>query len=108
MARALSLAAILADHAKLAFALLGADQPTEAARSILGWIERKQRDKFTLRECFRDLDGKYKNTAELKPGLGVLIERGYIMDIGMDETGKPGRPKGPYYLVNPIVKGGIA
>ncbi|MBP8650016.1 MAG: DUF3987 domain-containing protein [Deltaproteobacteria bacterium] len=104
MSRALSLAALLADHAKVAFSTMGSDPATEVALAILGWIQRKERDKFTLRDCFRDLDGRYKNTSELKPGLAVLIERGYIKDIGMEQTG--GRPKGPYFVANPAVIGG--
>ncbi|MGI6386330.1 MAG: DUF3987 domain-containing protein [Desulfomonilia bacterium] len=104
MSRALSLAALLADHAKVAFSTMGSDPATEVALAILGWIQRKERDKFTLRDCFRDLDGRYKNTSELKPGLAVLIERGYIKDIGMEKTG--GRPKGPYFVANPAVIGG--
>jgi len=106
MRRALSLAALLADHAKVAFSIMGSDPATEAAQAILGWIQRKERDKFTLRDCFRDLAGRYKNTSEMKPGLSVLTERGYIKDIGMEQTGGKGRPKGPYFVVNPIVIGG--
>jgi putative DNA primase/helicase len=106
MSRALSLAALLADHAKMAFSTMGSDPATEAAKSILDWIQRKKRDKFTLRDCFRDLAGRYKNTSEMKPGLSVLTERGYIKDIGMEQTGGKGRPKGPYFVANPIVIGG--
>lgn len=105
MTRALDLAAILADHARIAFSVMGSDPATEAAKSILKWIERKEQTKFTLRDCFRDLAGQFKGTSDIKPALAVLIERGYIMDIGMEETGKKGRPKGPYYIVNPIMGG---
>jgi len=104
MRRALSLAALLADHAKVAFSTMRGDPATEAARAVLDWIQRKRKEKFSLRECFRDLDGRYKSTSEIKPGLSVLIERGYIKDIGMEQTG--GRPRGPYFLVNPSVLGG--
>ncbi len=108
MEQALTLAALLADHAKVAFSTIGTDPATEVAKSVLVWIQHKKREKFTLRDCFRDLAGRYRNTSEIKPGLSVLVERGYIKDIGMEQTGGKGRPKGPYFIVNPIVTGGDA
>lgn len=108
MEQALTLAALLSDHAKVAFSTIGTDPATEVAKSVLDWIHHKKREKFTLRDCFRDLAGRYRNTSEIKPGLSVLIERGYIKDIGMEQTGGKGRPKGPYFIVNPIVTGGDA
>jgi len=107
MQRALTLSALLADHAKVAFSTMGSDPATEAAQAILGWIQRKERDKFTLRDCFIALQGRYKSTSELKPGLSVLAERGYVRDIGMKLAGGKGRPSGPYYEVNPSFKGGV-
>ena len=104
MQRALKLAGILADHAKVAFSTMGIDPATATAKVILEWIQRTHRTEFTLRDCFRALDGRYKNIAEIKPGLSVLAERGYIIDKGMvQETG--GRPKGPLFIVNPILGG---
>lgn len=106
MRRALSLAALLADHAKVAFSIMGSDPATEAAKHILDWIKCKERNKFTLRDCFIALQGRYKSTSELKPGLSVLTERGYLMDMGMEHKEGKGRPKGPFYSVNPTIIGG--
>ena len=103
MQRALNLASILADHAKVAFSFMGSDPAMEVARTILQWIQQSPREEFTLRDCLRDLDGKYKNTSEINPGLNVLVERGYLIDKGKVMTG--GRPKGPVFLVNPILLG---
>jgi len=106
MRKALSLAAILADHAKVAFSIMGSDPATEAAKHILDWIKRKGPIKFTLRDCYRDLAGRYKTISEIKPGLSVLVERGYLMDLGMEQKEGKGRPRGPFYSVNPIIIGG--
>ncbi len=35
---------------------------------------------FSERDCFNVLRGRYQTMAELRPGLKVLVERGYIFD----------------------------
>ncbi|HPH35633.1 MAG TPA: YfjI family protein, partial [Methanoregulaceae archaeon] len=105
MSRALKLAAKLADHAKVAFDAMGCDPAMDTALTILEWIQRTRLTDFTLRECFRALNGRFHNTAEIRPGLNVLVERGYLIDKDTIPSGGKGRPRGPVYLVNPILGG---
>ncbi len=87
MRKAITLEWFIADHSRVAFSLMGSDPTTEVARVILQWIHRNSVREFTARDCFHDLDGVFKNMSEIKPGLIVLMERGYLMDMGTVHTG---------------------
>ncbi len=101
MNRAISLASYLIDHARVVFSLMSSDSALEVARIILKWIKRASVRKFTVRECFRNLDGKYKKTTDIMPGLSLLTERGYLINLGKIKT--CGRPRGPVFKVNPVL-----
>jgi len=101
MHKVITLTRYLVDHARVAFSLMSSDSDIEVARVILRWIKRTSVREFTVRECFRDLDGRYKKTTDIMPGLTVLTERGYLMNLGEMPTG--GRPRGPVFKVNPVL-----
>ena len=104
MRAAINLSTSLIEHAKAAFALMGADDNMVCARHILTWI-RRTRSKFspifTGRECFQALRSSYTRMANINAGLEVLEERYYIFSIP-PEPGKVGRHS-QWYRVNPAL-----
>jgi len=99
--RAITLAAILSEHALVAFNLIGADSNIEKAKKVLSWIKRKQITKFTARDCFNDLRGSFGKMVELQQSLDILVERFYIYLETITHSEKmAGRPRSQIYYVN--------
>ena len=98
MNNALTLSAILAEHALLVFGYMGADKSLEAASKVWKWVERNRHRKFTARDCFQALKGTYKRAAELEPAFDVLLERHYMIEE--EKHPKSGRPS-RIFIVNP-------
>jgi hypothetical protein len=99
MRGAVTVLTVLSTHALAVFGLMGADPAIEAARKLWQWVEQNRRTSFTGRDCFNAVRGTYPKMAELEPGFGVLIERGYVMPHEEQRSG-PGRPSRAY-SVNP-------
>jgi len=99
---ALTLAAILSEHALKAFGMMGADPDIDAARKVWRWIERTRSIEFTARSCLQALKGSFKRMTELEPAFLVLIERHYIFELEPEHTRKPGRPS-RIFKVNPAL-----
>jgi hypothetical protein len=91
-------------HAKAAFAEMGADPEVENARHVLAWIARTRVRKFSKREVHQGTRGRFKQVAELRPALAVLMEHRYIRELPKPSDGGPGRAKGPSYAVSPYVE----
>ncbi len=110
MRQALGLAAILTEHAKAAFALMGADPDIECAKHILAWIVDRRIDTFQAREAFQAVKGRYSKMELVKAGLSILEDRAYIFpaQVPAREPGKAGRPPSPGYSVNPLAFRGAA
>jgi len=104
MRQALGLAKAFTEHAKAAFALMGADPDIECARHILAWIQDRRIEAFTAREAFEKVKGRYQKMDKVRAGLSVLEERAYIFPASMPERepGKAGRCPSPRYSVNPL------
>ena len=103
MRSALSVAAILAEHAKAAFGLMGSDPAQDCARAVLRWIMRDRVTTFTARDALRAVRGRFSTMEKVTAGLGVLEERAFIFEAP-DEArrGKgPGRKPSMAYIVNP-------
>ena len=102
MTTALDLAAVFADHALIAFDLMGADTSLDEARKVWRWIERNRLESFSKRDCHNALQGSFKRVKELEEPLIVLIERNYIQAETKPTGGRPSI----IYRVNPeIIKG---
>lgn len=108
MQQALGLASVLTEHAKAAFALMGADPDIECAKHILAWIVNRRVDAFQAREAFKAVEGRYRKMEPVKAGLSILEERAYIFpaQVPAREPGKAGRSPSPVYSVNPLAFGG--
>jgi hypothetical protein len=102
MDRALNLSAVYADHALVAFGLMGGDPALEGAKKIWRWIETGRHQRFTKRDCFQALRGAFGRAKEIEEPMSVLIERNYIRA----ETVKTGGRPTEVVTVNPeIVRG---
>ncbi len=102
---AITLGRYYLDHARGAFADMGADPEVERARYVLAWIERSGTDRFTKRDAFEATKGRFKQVSDLEPALDILVDHGYIREEqGADRSG-PGRRPSPTYEVNPAAWG---
>ena len=102
MVTALDIAAVFADHALIAFDLMGTDNSLDGARKIWRWIEKNRFEEFTKRDCFNALKSTFHRVANIEDSLKVLEERNYIQA----ETKKTGGRPSIRYRVNPeIIKG---
>lgn len=101
MQQAVYLGSFLTEHAKAAYALMGADVSVEGARKILNWIRREAADKFTTQACWQGVRrGCFQKMEEVQAALKELEGRGFIKAIQIERQG-PGRKPAPMYLVNP-------
>ena len=74
MEMALGLAAILTDHAQLAFQQMGADPAIECGKKILKWITDGQIENFTARDAFNVVrgDSRFSKMDLVLPGIKEL------------------------------------
>lgn len=101
MDKALRLAAVLADHARAAFAFMGSDPAVECGRKILRWIVQGRVEAFTARDAFEKVKGSFPKMEQVSPGLRVLEDRYYIRPVQADPRTGPGRKPSPIFKVNP-------
>lgn len=102
MTTALDLSAVFADHALIAFDLMGADTSLEGAKKVWRWVEKNRFKEFTKRDCFTYLKSTFHRVANIEDPLKILEERNYIQA----ETQKTGGRPSIMYRVNPeITKG---
>ena len=100
MHSASELASALLSHAMAAVGAMGADPVDEVAKLALAWIVRERLQQFEVRDCCRILAGRGLKAPQVKDGLGVLEERGFIFAQKRKKSG-PGRPPSLSYLTNP-------
>jgi hypothetical protein len=78
MQQAIALATLLIDHALAVFDLMGRDRKVADASKILRWIRREGHKTFTVRDCHRAHQSRFREAGEVRPGLELLIEHGYL------------------------------
>jgi hypothetical protein len=102
MARALRIGAYWLDHARIVHDLWGADEQISTARYVLEWLRQREVQKFTVRDLYRGLNGKFKQAADTVPILHILTERGWVRPLfdGPITVGARGRPS-PEFAVRP-------
>ena len=93
----------LAEHAKAAYALMGADENTDRARRVLDWIQRKSLEAFTVRECWQAMKQQtaFPHVDAVHNALAELEDRDFIRELPAQEKRGPGRKPSPTYAVNP-------
>jgi replicative DNA helicase len=101
MAAAVALGEYATDHARAAYAAMGADPALDDARYLLRWIERADIASFSGRELYRATRGRFRQVDELAPALAALERHGYVRRRPSWARPGPGRKPGPIYDVNP-------
>lgn len=102
IARAIRIGEYMIPHAKAAFAMMGLDPAVTDAQHFLRWIENKNLADFTVRDLFEGVKSRFKKADNLKPGVGLLVEHGFIRRRPDPPKKGPGRPPSPTFDVNPL------
>ena len=100
--------ALLTEHAKAAYALMGTDETIEGAKKVLEWLRRQAAERFTVRDCFNGVRSAtlFPHVEAVKAALKELEERDFILELPTVNKG-PGRKPSPTYLVNPATLRGV-
>ena len=106
MRLAVELGRFLTEHAKAAYALMGADEKIEAAKRVLAWIKRIGKNSFSIRDCQQALKQQtmFNHVQAIREALTELEERMFIREMPAAYAGN-GRKPCASYEVNPGVWG---
>jgi hypothetical protein len=100
MNNALNIANALIDHAITAFKLMGVEQTTEDAKTILQWILSQKKTSFTKSEITLAMrNKKCGKGSRLAASMNILIERNLISHPIKSPTRKPTT----FYYVHPAI-----
>ncbi|MFN2510922.1 MAG: DUF3987 domain-containing protein [Pyrinomonadaceae bacterium] len=103
MIRAIELGRYLTEHARIAFAEMGADAEVENAKRLLRWIEKSDTRKFTRREAHQAHRSWFKTVDAIDPALDLLESHSYIRSHAENSDKRPGRKASQAYDVNPFL-----
>jgi replicative DNA helicase len=104
MAQAIKIGRYLIEHARAAFAEMGADPQVENAKRLLRWIEHDRVKVFTRRDAHQAHRARFKTVDEIDPVLDLLESHGYIRpQTQMDQETRRGRKASQSYEVNPHI-----
>jgi hypothetical protein len=101
MQSALDLASCLISHVQCVFALMDRDPNVESAEKLMAWIIRQGQPSFTVRDCFRAHQGRFKRVDAMLHVLALLEQHGYIRRVSQTSGG--GRTPSDICGVNPAV-----
>jgi hypothetical protein len=99
MVRAVEVAEHYLAHGLRVLGAMRADPALHVAREIWDAITQIGESSITARDVYRLIRGRYPTVAELEPGFGVLVDRGWLIEREEDER-RRGRPSRPF-VVNP-------
>ena len=75
----------------------------EAAKCVLAWLRKEQREIVTARQVYKGTQGRFPTMDQLRPGLAVLVDRGALVEMDRrPATSKGGRPS-ESFAVNPAI-----
>jgi hypothetical protein len=89
------------EHARAAFGLMGADATTALAKHIWARTLHSEDGPVTKHAIHRAMQSRVQRAAELDLALDVLVERGLFREVEAPGPGRPGRPPGPAFEINP-------
>ena len=99
---AISIGDYALEHARAAFALMGADHQVELARRVLGWVRDRGLTEFSRRDAFYQLrNSQLPKVTDLDPVLALLVAHDYIAPLTVSAGRSGGRPS-QRYRVNPF------
>ena len=101
MADAISLGKYFKQHAKAAFALMGADGRLSSAQSVWATIARHGLGDFTSRDLWLKVRRSFSKVTDLVEVLNLLVDLGYIRQVEVPKREGPGWKPSPRYEVDP-------
>ena len=101
MADAISLGKYFKEHAKAAFALMGADGRLASAQSVWDTIIRHELEDFTVRDLWQKVRRSFSKVTDLEEVLNLRVDLGYIRQVEVLKREGPGQRPSPRYEVNP-------
>ena len=101
MADAITLGNYFKEHAKAAFALMGADGRLAAAKRVWAAIVRDEMKDFTVRDLWQKVRRSFSKVTDLEEVLNLLVDLGYIRVTVPPKREGPGQPPSPRCEVNP-------
>ncbi len=105
MENAVTIGRYFLEHAKAAYALMGADATNKNAQYLLTAIRKESLAEFSRRDAMR-LCRRFKTADSLQPVLNRLCEYGYIAVKPTEGIPAFGRKPSEVYLTNPCLLGG--
>ena len=103
MSSALEMMAVITRHSLATLDMMGADPTIAAARHLWDWIERGRLERFSVREAFNALRGRFPRMKDIRIALEALEERGYVLELEAVSHG-PGRPPSPTVIVRQEIR----
>ncbi|MBI4235861.1 MAG: DUF3987 domain-containing protein [Chloroflexi bacterium] len=97
---AIEIGEYFAEHAKAAFAMMGADPAVADAKHVLAWIRRERREAFAKQEVWQATRARFGKMPPLDTALHILEEQGFLRRETVNREG-PGRPPAPRWEVSP-------
>lgn len=104
MESAVAIGRYFLEHAKAAYALMGADETNKNAQYLLTAITRERLAEFSRRDAMR-LCRRFKTAESLQPVLNRLCEYGYLAVKPSAVLPSFGRRVSEVYLTNPALLG---
>jgi hypothetical protein len=100
---ALHIGDYLVAHARAAYGVMGADPAVEDAKYLLSWLKREHHDVVSKRDLHQATKTRFPRISLLDPALQMLLDHGFLAPRPSPPGGKPGRPAGPVYDINPYL-----
>jgi hypothetical protein len=102
----LAIADYLLAHGRVAFVEMGADPAAAAADMIRDWAVREKLERFSKRDAWRALRGRFGRAADLDAPLAMLVDHGYLREQEASPRASRGRKPSQVYLVYPSGRNG--
>ena len=104
MSNAIRLDNYFKEHAKAAFASMGADPRIASAKKVWAAIVRRELTEFSVRDLYRIVRRTFKTVADLETTLCLLVELGCLRGVTASKQEGPGQSPSPRYEVNPLAR----
>ena len=104
MANAIKIGNYFEEHAKAAFAFMGADPRLASAKKVWAAIVRYDITEFSVRDLYQVVRRSFKTVADLETILGLLVEYWYLRGVIASKQEGPGQSPSPRYEVNPLTR----
>jgi hypothetical protein len=103
MIDAVTIADYFLAHSKVCYQLMGVDDDLKQVKRVLKKLEQRPQAEYKKNDIYLMCrNSKIKVTNDIEPMLEVLIDYGYLYEVPLEETHRPGRKPATLYKLNPI------